>query len=441
MIRFRSPVKESLIAAKGDIDGGHANPNIIHRISRGRRRNSYFILTIICILVFILSPSFLTNYKTVKRKDGALAKYTPANSDEQRTKHHKTRQRICILAGPHKTGTSSLQANFYSWSEETTKFKDSKFQPLSKPLLKSWVWPVPRKIAEIEHADPKAWGWSPSKVFYPMMEVLVSKNSHHAERSLYQKFNADEILDMYKDTIQHHWNKGRNIVFGTEAMDMIVKLEGGPAMLRKISTKVLPQSIDGDQITVIVVYRTPKVKHLVSMWHQNCNKPTPENKFYEWITTTDNSLGALDALGMVEMFLNETDWNVALVDLEGLTKDDYDISNFVACKVLGEECKGKRLKGLHGKAPIVTNVRSTSRPPNIPDKALDEIEIQLKNYDCKYAEMLKRKSERLKIYYPKGLQKAASECLQTNAREGEYILRDKMKQNIVKIVKNYEKLW
>jgi len=186
------------------------------------------------------------------------------------------------------------------------------------------------------------------------------------------------------------------------------------------------------------MYRSPKIKHLVSMWHQNCDKPT-DDKFYEWITSTDNTLGPMDSLGMVEMFLNETDWNVALVNLEGLKKDDWDVSSFVACEILGEECKGKVLKGLQGSKPIVTNVRNGQRPPNVPNKTLDEMDVVLNQFDCNYMHILRGDNPRLSIFYPQGLQQLLNACLEIEDRYPKS--RDAMKERIKEIASNSEKLW
>jgi hypothetical protein len=362
------------------------------------------------------------------------------NQINQISKNGKKRQRICILAGPHKTGTSSLQTNLYRWSKETVKFAAAKLQPLPDPIIK-WVWPVPSKIAEVEYSDTKAWGWTPSKAFYPMVEVLRDKKKDFKSerRALYKKFTSKEILGMYKETIQSYWSKGYDIVFGSEAMDLIVKVPEGPSMIRNMNAHVLPDTVNGDQVTVVVVYRTPKIKHLVSVWHQNCVTPSPDNKFHQWITTTDNTLGALDALGMVDIFLNETDWNVALIDLDGVKQDGYDISNFVACEIMGEDCEAKRLKGLYGNDPIVTNVRGDKRPPNVPNQTLDEMNLVLNSFDCNYQHLLDQMDERLTIYYPEELKKVMKDCETMNVAYPRS--RQKMKRQIKDIALKYGVLW
>lgn len=321
------------------------------------------------------------------------------------------KQRICILAGPHKTASTSVQGNFYRWSKPTVNFSDSAFVQLPQPLLTSWIWPVPQEIARVEHNDTHTWNWAPSKVFYPMMEVLMDKKRHPTKRTLFQKYTVEEIVGMYRDCIGRYWNEGYNVVFGTEAMDMIVKLPEGPSMIDRVSNYILPRGMDGDQVTVVIMYRTPKVGHLISMWHQNCDKPTDDH-FYKWISTTPNTLGPLDALGMVDMFLNHTNWNVDLVHLEGMKEENWDVSNFVACKIMGEQCIGKAIEGLYdGSEPVVANVRSGQRGPNVPNETLDDMDVVLNSYDCNYMHLLRGdENPRLTIHFRSAFQNLIKSC-------------------------------
>lgn len=322
----------------------------------------------------------------------------------------KTKQRICILAGPHKTASTSVQGNFYRWSQPTVNFTDSAFVQLPKPVLLKWIWPVPEEIARVEHNDTHSWNWAPSKVFYPLMEALTDRKRLPMKRTLFQMYSPNQIVSMFHDSIAKYWNEGFNVVFGTEAMDMVIKLPEGPSMVDRIAKQVLPDGIDGDQVTIVVMYRTPKIDHLISMWHQNCDKPTDDH-FYKWISTTTNVLGPLDALGMVEFFLNETNWNVDVVNLEGLREENWDVSNFVACRILGEECIGKVIKGLYnGSEPVVANVRSGQRGPNVPNETLDEMDIILNRYDCRYMHLLRGDIPRLKIHFQDEFYKLINLC-------------------------------
>jgi hypothetical protein len=384
----------------------------------------------LCIsLQLIWSSDVITNVKKLANND-----INPVYASPERG--HK-RQRMCILAGPHKTGTSSVQANMYRWSKRTINFTDTETDFPPDPIL-NWIWPVPLTIAKIESNDTKTFNWSPAKIYYPMMEALIPLK-RRSKRTLFKKYTATEISGMYRDTLSAYWNEGNDIVFGTEAMDLIVKFPDGPSMLHTISDNILPNTIEGRDVTAVVMYRTPKINHLLSIWHENCNKQS-DPKFYEWITTTSNTFGPIDSLGMVDMMLKETNWNIVLIDLNMVRLDDWDISNFVACKVLGEDCANKTLKGLNGAKPVVKNVRKNDRDPNVPNRTLDEIDAVLKSYDCNYQHLSHTNTSRLEIFYPYGLRETMSTCEEQGVN-GYPLSRGEMKDQIEKIALKHGKLW
>jgi hypothetical protein len=294
--------------------------------------------------------------------------------------------------------------------------------------------------------ESATWDWTPAKGFFPMVRVLANEKKKIPFRSDNKKYNRKEVIDLYRGRIEYYWNQNLNIVFGTEAMDYIVKVSNGAALLKMFSKSILPQSVDPRQITVVVAYRTPKVKHLISVWHENMADKSMNSTFYEWITTTDNNLGALDALGMVKMFLRYTEWNVVLLDLEGLRVNQWDESFLVACEILQGTCSNRALTNTYNeelKEPIVTNARSHEQEPNVPQKALDEMEQVLRLYDCNYKYMLHRELDghRLKIYYPIGLDETMKYCSsrnKTNTMRRQP--RSEMVSNIKKICLKYGKV-
>ncbi len=357
--------------------------------------------------------------------------------DEDET-HAK--QRICIIAGPHKTGTSSIETNMWRWSRPTYsyEFSSSKYPPLKQHVIE-WIWPIPAEIAKWEQSDTTAWDWTPAKVYYPMVEALYYHKRKVQPRSVFHRYQPSAVVDMYRNEIEEYWSKGHNIVFGTEAMDTIVKVpqNHGALLTKNFSAGILPSGVKGSQVTVMVAYRTPKIKHLISVWHQNCVRKTDPD-FFEWITTTKNTLGSLDSLGMVELFLENTDWNIALVDLQGLSDDGWDPSNFFACEILGEECEERTpLQLLKSAAePVVANVRSAQRPPNVPDETLDEMEELLLNYDCGYLIRMEEwiddtAPSRVTLYHPEGIKRTIVYCQMLNKKQ--YILsRPVLKKKIVR---------
>lgn len=354
-------------------------------------------------------------------------------------------QRIVVLAGPHKTGTSSIQTNLWRWSIPTFNFTSHKYPPLERNVI-DWVWPVSSEVAELEKADTLNWDWTPAKVYYPLIEALRNAHRKTQPRSLFMHYSNAEIVKLYSDLLQKYWKKGYNIVFGTEAIDTIMRItrHEGQALVRRLAREVVPGK--GSEVTVVVVYRIPKIKHLISLWHQHNTRQT-DPQFYEWITTTANKLGALDSLGMINIFLHHTDWNVALVDLEGLSGAGWDPSNFIACEVLDELCVDKKPLELHNAriAPVIANVRSDELIPNVPNVTLEEIDRVLLAYDCKYINKLEgwieteiETTSRVKLHYPKGVYEMMKQCksMEQKIFSGN---RLQMKKKIVDVVKKYGK--
>ena len=392
--------------------------------------------------------------------------------------HVNFNQRMVILAGPHKTGklyifcstnvniiqthtyrtafihlfpsyystniiqgSSSIQTNLWLWTQKSYSFTISeKYDSYHHEIFKDWVWPVPEEIGRLESVN-KTWDWTPSKGFYPMMEVLLPppkfknkpKKLKKSPRPVFQKYSGNEILKLYHDRLEYYWNQKMNIVIGTEAVDNIVKFDNGVDMLKTFSKDIVPNHIDPRRITVVVAYRTPKVNHLISMWHQIMLDTKRKSTFFDWITLAENTLGPMDALGMVEMFLQYTEWNVVLLDLEGLKVNEWDASNLVACKVLQGNCVNRSLADLSKdgamKTPVITNVRSHQKEPNVSQEALDEMETVLRLYDCNYQSMLERErnGHRLKIYYPVGLDETMKLCSSMNKSNHQRQPRSEMK--------------
>ena len=329
----------------------------------------------------------------------------PTNKTNTVFTRNNVTQQIIILAGPHKTGTTSIQTNMWLWtSNEDSIFAD-------------WVWPVPPKILKIEENDTHEWDFTPSKGFYMLLEALGPKtlNKLKKERKLFESHNKQEVLQIYKQHLNNKWEEGKNIIFGTEAFDVIIKdPKRGVSMLNRLEHILPATTTVSTSTTVVVMYRTPKIKHLISIWHQNTVRRTDPN-FFEWITTTNNSLGALDALGMVDLFLKYTSWNVVLFDSSGLRKQrnkkgemtpPMDASHIVACDIMKIACdsSSKRVLGFEYVDPVVSNVRNDQRPPNVHQQVLNDMDRVLSRFECNYQHLFQKSyNPRLTILYPKNI--------------------------------------
>mmetsp|Transcript_9665 Transcript_9665/g.11270 ORF Transcript_9665/g.11270 Transcript_9665/m.11270 type:complete len:414 (+) Transcript_9665:166-1407(+) len=405
--------------------------------------NRYHVLLFLIICIGASSYISLVNDFVLKSEvdHASSIDIKKSNQQEESLSYHdhpnsNSNPQIVILGGPHKTGTSSLQSNLWKWTTHSTNIGVSA-EDETDVILDNWVWPVPLSIATAEHNDTYTWDWDPSKAFYPMMEALRGPNYKIPDRLLFKLYSYEEIIDAFHKTMETYWQKGYNLIFGTEAVDLIVKLQEGPKMVRAISNRIIPLNVTSDQITVVVTYRTPKIDHMISQWHQLC-KGKDTRPFYDWITTTKNTLGPLDALGMADMFLRLTDWNVALVDLEWLKANDWDLSNYVACHILKAECneKSKQLVKLGVKEPMLRNVRNNERKPNISDRALAEMNSTLLAFDCNYMDLLVNRQDKFILYHELGVEKMIKNCRSINL-DNIPKTRAQMKNRIVKIAEKY----
>jgi len=315
-------------------------------------------------------------------------------------------QRVVLLVGPHKTSSSSVQTNIIRWTSDNTTLPD-------------WSWPQPKNLVGLEACKPQK---NNIKIFYSYFGTLnggadnkclriANRNSGHT---------VDDFISAYENEFRAEWIAGKSIVIGSEAMDFVSTeensnndqllsgiLNGLPWNSNSASNEQLEGS--NDDVTVVVKIRTPRVDHLASLWHQCCMK---HMSFYEYITihlpSSKNSLHSLDSLRVAEAFLKKG-IRVILVDMEGATEKGYDISNVVACDVLGARCTlGKQIIG-DTNAPNIINVKNhTLAMVNVTDGQLALMEKSIRNYDCNFLSIMEHK--KLTTLYPDQLLKIFDAC-------------------------------
>jgi len=428
---------------------------VTRRQTNARGTNTPRRKTIRWLLLILIAGLILFQFWSLLLLDPADQDTSIQTASKLSTKSGQ--QQLIFLAGPHKTGTSSMQTNLWKWSTNLDDHNDNNRHNTNsrKSALPNWVWPVPPSIVKIESSDPHPWEWTPAKGFYPLIEALrnytIYPNSKPT-RTLFQQYQQHQIVNMYTDYIHQVLNDGYDIIMGTEAMDSLVKDSDGVEILNRLAnvlstdTATMPMTKPTSttsqntkaRISIVIVYRTPKARHLISIWHQNALKRTDPG-FYDWITTTGNNLGALDALGMVDLIVRHPaadDWNIVLVDLSGVKEDGWDLSNLIACEVMHVECdtETKGLMGLSDEEnPILANVREDTRPPDMGKEVFDRMEVVMRGYDCNYQHLFfdDKYKERLKILHPFNLLQIMKGC-RKNANPYPPS-RKAMKEEIVKL--------
>jgi hypothetical protein len=165
-----------------------------------------------------------------------------------------TNQRVVILAGPHKTASSSIQLNLYHWLNVNSTQEDI------TGLSKSWAWLSPSKKF-IEHGC-KMNDQLASKIFYPFIETILGMNKNG--RCINLHYISTELIKLYHNKIYMKWNQGYNLVIASEAIDFIAsdnRRFDGPEILNRLVDELLwhgreedPLHGSDEDIKAVVVY-------------------------------------------------------------------------------------------------------------------------------------------------------------------------------------------
>lgn len=331
-------------------------------------------------------------------------------------------QRIVIVAGPHKTASSSIQNNLYIWSS------------VDPQILPNWAWPVPHEVLEyceeenpIRDRDQKQ--YLEPKGFYPLLEALNDGDSQN--RALFRNYSKHTVVEFYRNALEKEWRDGYNLIMGTEALDFLGSdYRDSNAYLEKfLDVLPLKKGYDGDDgidfwgadevdVTVVVKFRAPRVQHLISVWHQCCMKTTTFMEFLIHLPDNRqnmNRIRILDSLRLAEVFLNRG-LDVVLIDMSGITDAGYDISNVVACDILKASCtETKQFMIVDEEKKVIPEVKNVRKNEGklggATDKQLDRIEKVLRKYDCNYQHVLEH--ENLTVLYNYELDHIMSDCSRT----------------------------
>jgi hypothetical protein len=329
------------------------------------------------------------------------------------------------------TGSTSIQNNFHTWTGS------------DQYLLKSWSWPVPYIVSKYESIDENNWNWNPSKGFYALAELLRGPSHTLNDRILFQNVTRENVIMAYQMEFYRAWIAGYNLIVGSEAFDNIIKDDDDGEEIIDRLVSLMPWNYNSEisidqkyntnqkeRITVVVTYRVPKVKHLISIWRETKKK---NESFQQWLTHTKNNLGAIDSLGLVERFLNKG-LKVVLADISGISSAGYDISNIIACEVLDASCtKDKQLIG--SSPPLIMNTKiNFNGNIDVTEEQINLMDAVMRMYDCKYMNMMKKfeESDQLQLLYPTTLHDVFDSCGKNWTEDVERI---SMKKQLVCIAK------
>lgn len=362
------------------------------------------IWTLAAFILFCFPPSSrndVINHAIVENKKLDSADVSTGNKEEQ--------QRIVVLVGPHKTGSSSVQLNLWNWTRPEHNF------------LSNWVWPFPYdKGIKVKN---------PSKEFYPLVIWWNGKQA----ASEYPK----NMIKIFADHFLFHWSQGKNLVIACEGFDSFLT---DPTRITKL-LNIMPLNDDFGKISFVVNYRSPRFSHLVSLFHET--QTHVNQTLSHWICQVPIfRFRPLNSLGLVQQLVDQGQKTV-LVDMAGVSEQNYDMNNVVACDILKVPCysKDKTIVGLEGMTPAVDNVSSKNKNKrgtvDLSVELQDAVERLLKLGDCDYLHLLKH--DLVKVLHDSALLKLANFCeehrTQSSTRVGHHKNHADNWWNVARLVK------
>jgi hypothetical protein len=225
------------------------------------------------------------------------------------TYHHEIWEenspRIVVLAGPHKTASTSIQVFISGITGSTMSLSKSIIIPKDEfrtphPMINEWVWPI-GVLEEQEFIK-----MSPAKLYAVLASLVMMQKRSIKFFPQWDDVSEEEILelrakaiDYFRTLIRRPWEKGKKIVFGAELFDALVYdlidesiiSDAGEATHMSPTSRngidafldVLPHtsrnfqnqpSLQLEDIEVHINYRYPRIDHLRSIWHERKDMET-----------------------------------------------------------------------------------------------------------------------------------------------------------------------
>eukprot|EP00563_Minutocellus_polymorphus_P006496 CAMPEP_0181032956 /NCGR_PEP_ID=MMETSP1070-20121207/7003_1 /TAXON_ID=265543 /ORGANISM="Minutocellus polymorphus, Strain NH13" /LENGTH=386 /DNA_ID=CAMNT_0023110357 /DNA_START=313 /DNA_END=1473 /DNA_ORIENTATION=- len=328
-----------------------------------------------------------------------------------RNSEESNQQQVIILAGPHKTASSSIQYNLMRWFGDTND---------TLGLQKRWSFDSPIKIFQ-EEGCVSALRY-PYQVFYWLVQAILENPTKCRSNELTGEiiYTREEMLELYTRRFRESWSRGKSIIIATEAIDTAnsIQYAGTSNELLLKLLQLLPSSSTGygsrrfyEKTTAVIMYRSPRIQQLQSMWFQHTKDKRNQNltfsQYLGKIRSNLNMLNPLDSFNLAKQFLI-LGAQVILIDMSGIKAAQEDISCVVGCKILEGHCRGNDCNATFTRLNAA-NYSGRDRKMDVSNENLIKINEAIKLYDCQHYPWLNDNKD-LIIMYPFDLQSHLSWC-------------------------------
>jgi hypothetical protein len=282
------------------------------------RQFPYVRLLLLLLALVADSAGFVFDGSRKKDDDHASAgTHHRLAGEDQEGSGKKTNKRLVIFIGPRKAGSTLVEKFFYTHAGN------------SAGGLSGWIWPT------YDHGS----------------ELIPKQVPPHKIFGLYMNQPNNQVLMSILDQgLQKAWNDAEEgVILGTDCFDRVGDTDenswnrAAPAMDRLVQLLNVPP----DRVTIVMNYRTPRLDQWVSLFKHAIHDGGEHYKHFmcqekfaakrkEFVKTSMNPLGIANTL------IDNYNWNVALVDMEGAAQADMEIGHVILCNVL-EQCDNTSL--------------------------------------------------------------------------------------------------
>jgi len=293
-------------------------------------------------------------------------------------------QTFVVMPGPHKTGTTSVQAALFRWMN----------RQINAPAFANWSYPVPTRedFESIQSTNGKIVG---GKGFAPMVTRLYANPGLSPEESI-----RSPMLQLYRQTISRAWDAGKSIVIASENLDRLAKeIQGDddgphvtPERLWERFLQLLPR-LSSSNMIIGIQYRTPRIDQLISMWHQLGKRG---ESLVDFITNPirpglASVAHSLNPLGLADFFV-QRGYTIRIIDTGRVVQaGKMTLPTAVACYILqvpvcaDDDGARSPLSGGNSTERWF-NQRSDNGDRVLNTEILQAIDQLLVNFDCQYLE-------------------------------------------------------
>jgi hypothetical protein len=284
--------------------------------------------------------------------------------------------RIVVLAGPHKTGSTSLQKFLVHIAGKTYVTGNNTYNATQHFIVPhdsntEWVWPTglyheyflekrllyafgPTDPPDLEERFVTYLKNFNSKFYSAMIPLIVDWNMGvrwprwmDNTTNVTQEAVRADVADYFRTLFRLSWEEGKKIILGAEAFDFLtIELNGldveegegeathvAPHASEKLQRllDLFPQNntlhsqtpLRLDDIEFQLSLRSPRFSHVVSLWHQVSQKPQFEGltlrEFIIYVLHWD--FNVIDTLGLALQFARKG-VRTTIIDMRGVTEHE-----------------------------------------------------------------------------------------------------------------------